>query len=220
MVQFIFRWIGGMFAPLIDRVSDAAARLLLKAALFLLAAVAFLVVIFALTLAFAFWVARDMGPIAGALAVAILYALVAALAVFFAVRKGAQPVPVAAGQEPTQAADSVDPETAEQIDAFATPLLETLSRLGLRREQLAVLAGTSLAKRISPVALVALALATGLLIGRNWRRLVSADLLTPQLTDLLARLFGATAEEPDVSSGKADGEAPAGEEPPPARDAA
>lgn len=212
MVQFILRWIGGMFAPLIDRASDAAARLLLKAALFLLAGVAFLVVIFSLTLAFAFWVARDMGPIAGALAVAILYALVVALAVFFAVRKGAAPLPEAA-VEPAETGTPVDPETAEQIDAFASPLLETLSRLGLRREQLAVLAGTSLAKRISPVALVALALATGLLIGRNWRRLVSADLLTPQLTDLLTRLFGAGTDETEPPPETAA-------EAPPAQDAA
>ena len=56
-----------------------------------------------------------------------------------------------------------------QVDAFAAPLMSALAGLGLRREQFAVLAGSSLAKQLGPLPLVGLAVVGGFLVGRMWK---------------------------------------------------
>ncbi|MCX8253055.1 hypothetical protein RHAL1_02333 [Beijerinckiaceae bacterium RH AL1] len=179
MIGFLARLLGGALDPLIDKVSQASARLLRKLALFLVAATCLIVVIIALTVAFALWVASKAGAIAGVLAVAGVYLVVALVAVFFALRKER----AAVAADPATASQAAESEAAargrgEQIDAFAAPLMDLLAGLGLKREQLAVLAGSSLAKQLGPLPLVGLALLGGFLIGRmwkSWRGLLSTD---------------------------------------------
>lgn len=179
MIGFLARLLGGALDPLIDKVSTASARLLRKLALFFVAAVCIVVVIIALTVAFALWVASKAGAIAGVLAVAGVYLVVALVAVFFALRKER----AAVAADPATAAQAAESEAAargrgEQIDAFAAPLMDLLAGLGLKREQLAVLAGSSLAKQLGPLPLVGLALLGGFLVGRmwkSWRGLLSTD---------------------------------------------
>ena len=76
-----------------------------------------------------------------------------------------------------------------------------LASLGLRREQIAVLAGSSLAKQLGPLPLVGLALVGGFLIGRMWKSWRSA--LSTDTIASLFRLFGATAPEPDEDTDEA-----------------
>ncbi len=73
---------------------------------------------------------------------------------------------------------------AEQIDRFTAPLLGVLASLGLRREQLAVVAGAAMAKQLKPLPLVGLAILAGFLVGRLWKglgALASNDLLATVL---------------------------------------
>ena len=81
MIGLIARLVGGALDPLIDRVSSAGVRLLRKLALFLVAAVCLVVVLISLTIAFDLWVASKFGAIAGALAVAGVYLLVAIVSI-------------------------------------------------------------------------------------------------------------------------------------------
>lgn len=198
MIGFLARLLGGALDPLIDKVSTASARLLRKLALFFVAAVCIVVVIIALTVAFALWVASKAGAIAGVLAVAGVYLVVALVAVFFALRKER----AAVAADLATAAQAAESEAAargrgEQIDAFAAPLIDLLAGLGLKREQLAVLAGSSLAKQLGPLPLVGLALLGGFLVGRmwkSWRGLLSTDAVAS-----LLRMFGMAPpeQEPD-----------------------
>ena len=211
MLGLAARLIGGMITPLIDKVSASSARLLRKLALFVVAGLALVVVGIALTMAFELWVASRAGHIAGALAVAGLYFTIAIIAVALALW---------GGKSKTQSAEARDsrPGTTKpgagrsegaadrsgldsQVDAFAAPLLNILAGLGLRREQLAVLAGTSLAKQIGPVPLVALAIVAGFLIGRmakGWKSLVPTDLVSSLLSaDILSTLLRTRGADPD-----------------------
>lgn len=202
MLGFIARLVGGALDPLIDQVSTASARLLRKLALFLVAGVCLVVVLVALTIAFDLWVASRLGAIAGALAVAGLYLAVAIAAVLLALRKERPKAAVsAAAAEEEAAKDASRDGRSEAVDAFAAPLMAMLARLGLRREQIAVLAGSSLAKQLGPLPLVGLALVGGFLIGRmwkSWRSVLSTDAIAS-----LFGLFGASAPEPDEETDEA-----------------
>ena len=197
MIGFLARLVGGALDPLIDQVSTASARLLRKLALFLVAGLCLVVVLIALTIAFDLWVASKAGAIAGALAVAGLYLLVAVTAVVFALRKD-KPKGLAADPAAAERAAKANAESAgrgEQIDAFTAPIMAALASLGFRREQLAVFAGSSLAKQLGPLPLVGLALLGGFLIGRmwkSWRGLLSTDVIAS-----LLGLFGAAPPAQD-----------------------
>ena len=179
MFGFVARLIGGAVSPLIDQATAFGASLLRKLALFLVAAVCMLVVIVALTVAFDLWIASLAGAITGALAVAALYLAVAVAAIILALRGGRQPAKSdqrAVNEEPAAA----NAEKDEKVDQFTAPILAMLASLGLRREQIAVLAGASLAKRLGPVPLVGIAIVAGFLIGRLWQgwdALVASDLV-------------------------------------------
>ncbi len=197
MLGLAARLLSGAITPVIDQISHSSARLLRKLALFLLAGVCLVVVLIALTIAFDLWIASMAGAIAGALAVAGLYLSVAIIAVVFAVRapKPKTPTPEDAAQRKQADADST---LNAQVDAFAAPLLNILQSLGLRREQLAVLAGTSFAKQLGPIPLVGLAIVAGFLIGRmagTLRTFLGADLIANLMSsELLASLFGSRSE--------------------------
>lgn len=177
MFGFIARLIGGAVSPLIDQVTSFGASLLRKLALFLVAAVCLIVVVVALTVAFDLWIASLAGPIIGALAVAALYFFIAVTAVILALRGGSK---TAVTSVEESEAESEGPSKEETVDQFTAPIMAMLASLGLRREQIAVLAGASLAKRLGPVPLVGIAIIAGFLVGRMWRgwdALVSSDLV-------------------------------------------
>ncbi len=186
MLGFLAGLAGDAVAPLIDAVADFSARLLRKLALFAVAALCLLVVLIALTIAFDLWIATLAGPIVAALAVAGLYLLVALTAVTLALRNPPPPVAEAAPE-----ATARDPEINAQIDQFTQPIFDILQRFGLRREQLAVFAGATMAKRLGPVPLVGCAVVVGFLIGRlwkNWRHALEAGLaLSPFVADLFSK---------------------------------
>ena len=187
MFGFVASLVGGALAPLFEAAADFGARLLRKLALFLVAALCMIVVLIALTLAFDLWIASMAGPIAGALAVAGLYFLIAAVAVMLAVR---DPRPAAAAVPDAAAATPRNPQLGAQIDQFTKPILDVLQRFGLKREQLAVFAGATMAKRLGPLPLVGCAIVVGFLVGRlwkGWRHALEAGFaLSPFLTDLFA----------------------------------
>ena len=198
MLGFLARLVSGALDPLIDQVSTASARLLRKLALFLVAGLCLVVVLIALTIAFDLWIASKAGAIVGALAVAGLYLLVAVGAVLLGLSKDRpKPATAAARAEAERAAESEAAASGrgEQIDAFTAPLMAALASLGFRREQLAVLAGSSLAKQLGPLPLVGLALLGGFLVGRmwkSWRGLLSSDAIASILG-----LFGAAPPAED-----------------------
>ena len=195
MLGLIARLVGGALDPLIDQVSTASARLLRKLALFLVAGVCLVVVLIALTIAFDLWVASRLGAIAGALAVSALYLAVAIAAVLLALRKEKPRAAAAAATQAETTNEASCEGRSEAVDAFAAPLMAMLASLGLRREQIAVLAGSSLAKQLGPLPLVGLALVGGFLVGRmwkSWRALLSVDAIAS-----LLGLFGASAPEAD-----------------------
>lgn len=197
MLGFAARLLGGAITPVIDQITHSSARLLRKLALFLLAGLCLVVVLIALTVAFDLWISSLAGPIAGALAVAGVYLLVAIIAVTLALRSPASKVRPPEDAAHRAKADS-DSRLDAQVDAFAAPLLKVLQSLGLRREQLAVLAGTSFAKQLGPIPLVGLAIVAGFLIGRmtgTLRTFLGGDLIANLMSsDLLASLFGSRPE--------------------------
>ena len=189
MIGFLVRMISGAFAPLVDQISDFSARLLRKLALFVVAALCLNVVLIALTIAFGMWIATLAGAIVGVLAVAGVYLLIAVVAIILATRQPKAVAQVEKSETSEQARDRVDLNS--QVDDFTAPLMKLLQSLGLRREQLAVLAGATVAKRLGPVPLVGLAIVAGFLIGRTykiWKGLVSLDTLAGLLAS--AGLFG------------------------------
>ena len=207
MIGLLARLVGGALDPLIDRASAVGGRLLRKLALFLIAAVCMLVVLIALTIAFDLWVTSKLGAIAGALAVAGVYLVVAIVAIVLALR--GTPKAATSGKAEAEATRAQTSSRKEQVDAFAAPLMRMLAGLGLRREQLAVLAGSSLAKQLGPLPLVGLAILGGFLIGRmwkSWRSLLSSEALTGLIAAV--GLFGAGAGR-DADDGDAESEEPA-----------
>ena len=190
MLGFAARMIGGAIAPLIDRITTVSARLLRKAALLFVAALCLLVVVVALTVAFFLWIASLASPIIAALAVAGVYFAVAALALIFALRDGSTKAESAGPSLKDTPKRQAEAGINAQIDQFTAPLMDLLARFGFRREQLAVLAGASMAKQLGPLPLVGLAIVGGFLIGRmwkTWRSLLSLDLITSVLA---SDLFG------------------------------
>lgn len=201
MLGFLAGLLGDATAPLIAAVADFSARLLRKLALFFVAILCLLVVLIALTSAFALWIASLAGPVVAALAVAGLYLAFAGLCVGLALRepKPARPAPQAAA---TEASAPRNPELGAQIDQFTAPILAILQRFGLRREQLAVFAGATMAKRLGPVPLVGCAIVVGFLVGRlwkNWRHALEAALaFSPFITDLFAAKAQPDVDRPPV----------------------
>ena len=176
MLGLLTGLLGGAVAPLFHRLSRLSATLLRKVALFLVAGLCGLVVVTALTHAFELWITELAGPIVGSLAVAGVYLVIAACAAVAALRgtPAARAGSSDAGGEAGRRASAFD----AQVDQFSAPLLRLLQRFGLRRELLAVLAGTSVAKRLGPIPLVGLAIVAGFLVGRmwkNWRGLFTSD---------------------------------------------
>ncbi len=199
MIGFVARLIGGAVSPLIDQVTAFGASLLRKLALFVVAALCMVVVIVALTIAFDLWIASLAGAIVGALAVAGVYLLVAIAAVVLALRGSGKSEQAGAGaEEPAPAAATAAKD--EKVDQFTAPLLAMLASLGLRREQIAVLAGASLAKRLGPVPLVGIAIVAGFLVGRLWQgwdSLVSSDLVDSVLDLVVPGRRGSETEPQD-----------------------
>lgn len=180
MFGFVARLIGGAVSPLVDQVTAFGASLLRKLALFVLAAVCLVVVVIALTIAFDLWISSLAGPILGALAVAGLYLIMAVTAVVLALRDGRNPSEATVPNGETAEQEAREAAKDEKVDQFTAPILAMLASLGLRREQIAVLAGASLAKRLGPVPLVGIAIVAGFLVGRIWRGwedLLSSDLV-------------------------------------------
>ena len=200
MIGFLLRMIGGAFAPLVDQVSDFGARLLWKLALFIVAALCLNIVLIMLTVAFGMWIATIGGAIVGVLAVAGLYFSIAVVAIVVATRTPKSAAPASAKAETAdQAKERVDLDS--RVDDFTAPILRLLQSLGLRREQMAVLAGATVAKRLGPVPLVGLAIVAGFLIGRtfkSWKGLVSIDALTGLLAS--AGLFGFGSTDSDEAA--------------------
>lgn len=198
MLGFITRTLGGAIAPLIDQVSIVSARLLRKAALFLVAALCLNATIIALTIAFFLWIARLANPIVGALAVAGLYLVIAVVAIVLALRDGSKKPAVAKDTPQAEAAArQAEAGIEAQIDKLIAPLLALLAQLGFRREQFAVLAGASIAKRLGPLPLVGLAVVGGFLVGRmwkTWRSVLSIDLIANLFS---SSLFGGASTPSD-----------------------
>jgi hypothetical protein len=172
---------------LIDRtiltpIQDKSARLLTKAALFMLAAFAFLIGFIFLTAAFFIWVVQLAGPLVAALSVAGFYVAVGIIAVLIAIYGGREKVrkPKPAASQATSsstgpsAADENrisddEKERAAVISEAVVPLIEVLRSLGWKREELALLAAAELAKKLPPLTLVGLAIICGFLIGRLYQ---------------------------------------------------
>ena len=199
MIGVVARLLGGAVSPLVDQVTAFGASLLRKLALFVVAALCMVVVIVALTIAFDLWIASLAGAIVGALAVAGVYLLVAIAAVVLALRGSGKSEQAGAGaEEPAPAAATAAKD--EKVDQFTAPLLAMLASLGLRREQIAVLAGASLAKRLGPVPLVGIAIVAGFLVGRLWQgwdSLVSSDLVDSVLDLVVPGRRGSETEPQD-----------------------
>ena len=111
------------------------------------------------------------------------------------------------GQTARAAATEAGAEARQQdrafdarIDQFSAPLLRLLRRFGLKRELIAVLAGTSVAKRLGPIPLVGLAIVGGFLIGRmwkTWRGLLTSDAIVSLVSGLGLFGGGASRERED-----------------------
>jgi len=155
------------------------ARLLTKAALFVLSAFAFLIAILFSMAAFFIWLVQVAGAIIASLAVAGLFFTMAIVAILFALYSGREQKPATAKVKeplrpaaapsqsaPPDARGAEDAERAERITEAVVPILEVLQALGWKREELALLASAELAKKLPPLTLVGLALICGFLIGR------------------------------------------------------
>jgi hypothetical protein len=158
------------------------ARLLMKAALFVVALIALIVAAAFLTAAFFIWIDQLAGPLVAALAVAGLYLGIAIIAILCAIYGGNEKPDAASKQ--AEAASTKDrrkenasqdrlqdhlkekEERAEVISEAVLPLLEVLRALGWKREEMALLASAELAKTLPPLTLVGLTLICGFLIGR------------------------------------------------------
>ena len=120
------------------------------------------------------------GSLIAAASVAALYLLGALIFLLIAMRRpkilGAEaaPQPVAAapltaasvGAKATPATPR-NPQLAANIDAAVSPALGVLRQAGLEKEVLAIEAGAEIAKQLSPLSLVAIALAAGIFAGRT-----------------------------------------------------
>ena len=216
MLGLITGFLSDATAPLVASASDFAARLVRKIVLFLVAALCALVVLIALTVAFDDWIASLAGPIVGALAVAGLYLAIAVLCVVLALQGGPKPAETGsakAGAKATGAGSARaegaagHPETDARIDQFTAPIIDMLQRFGLRREQWAVLAGASVAKRLGPLPLVGCAIVVGFLVGRLWKSwravLETALAATPFINDVLRRQQTPEPDAPPAPAGEA-----------------
>jgi hypothetical protein len=153
------------------------ARLLMKAALFVVALVALIVASVFLTAAFFIWINQLAGPLIAALATAGIYLSIAIIAFLCAVyggndkphRESKRAAPAGVKnlhQDASQEKTKEQEDRAAVISEAVLPLLEVLRTLGWKREEMALLAGAELAKTLPPMTLVGLALICGFLIAR------------------------------------------------------
>jgi len=157
---------------------EKGARLLMKAGLFCVAAFTFFLGIVFLIVAFFIWIYTLAGALIASLAIAggfFLIALIAVLGLFsdrFFQTKARKPAPARPAQGTAHRGPNMDAERAEEnfrsveITDAIQPIIETLRSLGMKREELALLAGAELAKKLPPLTLMGLLLVCGFLIGR------------------------------------------------------
>jgi hypothetical protein len=136
-----------------------SAALLGVALIFLLACFAFL------SVALYLWVAEVTEPALAALSVAGLHLAIAGWK-GRAAKPSKKPVPPTSIPEDTVAAVS-RAELADSIDQTMAPLIAILHEADMKPEEAALRLGTTLAKQVGPMALVALALAAGFMFGRR-----------------------------------------------------
>jgi hypothetical protein len=81
-------------------------------------------------------------------------------------------LPVMAAAEKTVAVQSKESsELSRQIDGIIAPIHDALRDAGLGRERATLVAGAAIAKEFTPLAGVAFAFVTGIMLGRNLGRL-------------------------------------------------
>jgi len=159
---------------IVNPLQRESARLLTKAALFALALFVFLIGLGFLTAALFIWIDGLAGALAAALCVAGAYFGIGIIAIFTAIYGGKARLEAPARRQmnekrPRNVLEENDAEhvnrEAEITEAIA-PIIEVLRSLGLKREELALLAGAELAKTLPPLTLAGFAVVCGFLIGR------------------------------------------------------
>jgi fatty acid desaturase len=163
---------------IISPIQRKSVRFLTKAALFAVAAFAFLLAILFAMAAFFIWLVQLAGAIVASIAVAGLFCILAIIAILFALygfrekKLKVSPKQTADAKETARSTESPaqialeDAQREESITEAVAPLLDVLRALGLKREELALLAGSELAKKLPPLTLVGLAIVCGFFIGR------------------------------------------------------
>jgi hypothetical protein len=152
---------------------EAMGRRLATSAALLVAALIFLLACFAfLSVALYLWVAEVTEPALAALSVAGFHLVIAGACVIAfwlrgrAVKPSKKTVPPISNPEDQVAAAS-RAELADSIDQTMAPLIAILHEAGMKPEEATLRLGTTLAKQVGPMALVALALAAGFMFGRR-----------------------------------------------------
>lgn len=167
MNALISRLINDATAP----VEHMSARLFKKAVLFLVAIGCLFVCSIFLTIALFIFVQPFVGTPIAAVGTGSLYLGVAGICIVVASRgRPEQVTPGAAESRPmteTKGNSSTQKlAVASTNDEAVAPILDFLREAGLERERLALEAGMEIAKRLHPFSLVALAIATGFILGR------------------------------------------------------
>jgi hypothetical protein len=79
-------------------------------------------------------------------------------------------LPAKAAAETTVATQSKDSSNfSRQLDGIVVPIHDALREAGLERERATLMAGAAIAKELTPLASVAFAFVTGIMLGRLWR---------------------------------------------------
>jgi hypothetical protein len=168
---------------LIKRMADEAAeplerrgtQFLKKGALFILGLACLMVSVIFFTIALNDFLRAIAPPEVAAVSVGGLY-LAFALVLFLPAgtgmggpRESGTPVafPVKAAAEKTSKESS---ELSRQIDGIIAPIHDALREAGLERERATLVAGAAIAKELTPLARVAFAFVTGIMLGRNLGR--------------------------------------------------
>ena len=146
------------------------------------------VVSIALTIAFFLWLATIASPVVAALSVAGFYLTIAIIAVLFALYGGRPKKTVGDKTKPDEKRDAAKAEEARvaaglnaQIDQATAPLMDLLARFGLRREQLAVLAGALGRQEARPPCRSSASPSSAVFssdgCGKSWRGLLTTDVV-------------------------------------------
>ncbi len=165
---------------ILNPLQQKGARLLQKAALFAAAALALLFAIVFLSVAFFIWIAQLAGVLIACLAFGAAFLIVGIILLLVAFYSGREKPQKEIGSQHQRNSDKAQTESLsaegqdhlaqdqreEIISEAVIPVLEILRSLGLKREELALLAGAELAKTLPPLTLVGFAIICGFLIGR------------------------------------------------------